>query len=288
MKAGNVVVIGRPNVGKSTLINALVGQKITITSPKPQTTRRVIKGIYWDDRGQIIFWDTPGIFEKVKDPLSKKVNLLPGETLKQADLVLYVVDHTRPRGKEENKTLGLVRKTSVPKILAYNKIDIQKPDFTHEYAVYEEEFDDVVKISALKKLHLKTLLEKIFLLLPEQEPLFDPQQLPPLPALDLTPQQFLAELIREKIFLLCRHEVPYTVAVKVEKIEERKNVFLIEAKILTLADRYKKIIIGKQGKMIKAIGTMARKEIELFTGKRVYLALEVLTDPHWQEYFPLG
>jgi len=272
MKAGNVVLVGRPNAGKSTLINALMGQKISIVSPKPQTTRKVICGYWWDDEHQIIFWDTPGLFRGKK--------LTEGRPLENADVLVYLVDKTRSRGDEENKILGLVRKIKVPKIFVLNKIDLSRPDYTYEYKFLEDEFDAWLEISALKKINLKPLREKIISFLPEREALFDPQKVKSFPA-NLTPQEFVAEIIREKIFLTLRQELPYATSVVTEEIQEKDNLFYIKAKIIVAESRYKKMVIGQKGKTIKEIGTLARKEIELITGKKVYLDLEVITNVHW-------
>jgi len=283
MKVGKVIIIGRPNAGKSTLINNLVGKKISIISPKPQTTRKVIQGLYWDERGQIIFLDTPGIFAKIKDPVAKKISGLAQQELSRADVIVYLVDRSRSRGEEENRILGAVRSTDKPKIIAINKIDIAEPNYIHEYKFLEDEFDAWVEISALKQQHLKTLLEKIFELLPEGEPIFDPKLFEAFPALNITPEEFIAEIIREKAFFALRQEVPYTIGVKVEEIREEKDLFYIKASILTTADRYKSIIIGRKGKIIKEIGTRARKELELITNKKVFLDLAVISNPHWIE-----
>jgi len=283
MKSGNVILVGRPNSGKSTLINALIDKKISITSPKPQTTRKVICGYWWNDDTQIVFWDTPGIFTKVKDLAAKKINPLPGQSMESADVILYLIDKTRSRGDEENKILGLVRQSKKPKILVINKIDLLKPDYIYEYKFLEDEFDDWMEISALKKINLKPLLKKVIEYLPKGEPLFDIQQAISFPG-NLTPKEFIAEIIREKIFTILRQELPYTTAVIAESIEEKKDIFHIKAKILTTDKRYKRMIIGTKGATIKEIGTLARKELELITSKKVYLGLEVVTDPHWPEY----
>jgi len=289
MKAGNVVLVGRPNAGKSTLINALVEKKISIVSPKPQTTRKVICGYWWNEETQIIFWDTPGIFTKAKDLVAKKINLLPGLSLENADVIVYLIDKTRSRGDEENRILGMVRNVPKPKILVINKIDIKEPDYTYEYKFLKEEFDEWQEISALKKINLKPLLEKIIRFLPEGKPLFDAQKIGAFPG-NLTPEEFVAEVIREKAFLVLRQELPYTLTVITEKIEEKEDkkqnpIFYISAKILTTSRHYKKMIIGRGGKTIKEIGTLARKELELITNQKVYLDLEVVADPHWPEKF---
>ncbi len=280
MRAGQVVIIGRPNAGKSTLINSIVNQKVSITSPKPQTTRRIIRAAYWDERGQIVFWDTPGALKKTIDQASKKINLIPGKTLSWADVVVYLIDKTRSRGDEENIALGLARKVDKPKILVINKIDIKKPDYTYEYEFLKEEFDDFIQISALKQTHLKSLLEKIFSFLPKTDtPLFDPKILQGKKVLNQTAEEFIEEIIREKVFLTMRQELPYSTAVVLKKMEEKKGMFVIVADILTYNKKYKAMIIGKNGQVIKNIGIKARKELELITNKKVFLDLQVIYNP---------
>lgn len=277
-KAGMVAIIGRPNAGKSTLLNNLLGHKVTITSPKPQTTRFAIQAVYEDDRGQIIFVDTPGIVGKVVDQLSRRINLEAENQINtELDLVIYLVDHTRERDLEENKTFGLVRTFKGPKILVINKIDVTKPDFIVQYKFMEEEFDAVVEVSALKRKHLRTLLQAIFDHLPEGEPVAEPM-------LNIDSKTFLSEIIREKAFLFLRREVPYSLTAVIDDVQERENgVLYIKARILTSADRYKSMIIGKNGVMIKEISMAARKELETATNKKVYLDLTVETDPHWMD-----
>lgn len=287
MKAGTVALIGRPNVGKSTLLNNLLGQKVAITSPKPQTTRFPIRAVYEDERGQIIFVDTPGIFAKTPDLLAKKVNPKAEATLSQGvDLILYMVDHTRKRDLEENKTLGIVRKVrGVPKILVINKIDLKQPTYLAQYKFLEEEVDEAVKISALKKTNLKLLLEAIFEYLPESQPLVETKEMAT-PALNIDSKTFIAEIIREKAFLFLRKELPYSLTTVVDEITEREDGLLyIKAKILTTNEKYRKMIIGKKGKMVKEIGMAARKELEIATNKKIFLDLRVEVDRHWMERF---
>jgi len=285
MKTGTVCLIGRPNVGKSTLLNNILGQKVSITSPKPQTTRFNIQAVYEDARGQIIFVDTPGIFGKVKDPIAKRINERAEESVSGGvDVVVYMVDHTRERDFEENKALGIVRKVNAPKILAINKIDVKKPTHIVQYKFMEEEFNKVVEISALEHKNLNTLLDDIFEFLPEGEPQIDTSTLSQ-PGLNIDSRIFISEIIREKAFLFLRKEVPYTLATVVDEVVERDNgLVYIKARILTSADRYKAMIIGKGGFMIKEISQAARKELETATSKKVYLELTVETDPHWSEY----
>lgn len=279
-----MALIGRPSVGKSTLVNNLIGQKVAITSPKPQTTRFPIQALYEDGRGQIIFVDTPGIFRKAKDALAKKINKRAIQVIRsEVNLILYLVDHTRKRDFEESRILGLVRKLKQPKILVVNKIDIKEPTYLPQFKFLEEEFDHVFQISALFKKDLKPLLDKIFELLPERDKIVDSDKYI-YPAINIDSKAFISEIIREKFFLKTRKDVPYSAMVVVDEIAERdKNLTYIRARILTTADKYKKMIIGKGGKMIKEIGSMARKELELATSRKIFLDLTVETDRHWIE-----
>lgn len=286
-KFGTAALAGRPNTGKSTLLNSLMGTKVAITSPQPQTTRFPIEAVYEDERGQIIFKDTPGIFHKVQSQVGKKINESAQQALKaDADLVLYLCDKTRERGEEENKLIGILRQINKPKILVINKIDVKNPDHTAEYEIFRDEFDDEVLVSGLKETHLKTLLEKIFRFLPEGKPQVDKTNMP-YPVLNLDSRIFLEEAIREKVFLNTREELPHTVTVKVTSIEEKNNnsLLVITAKILTTDDRYKIMLIGKNGRTIKEIGYQARKELEIMTNKKVYLDLTVETDKNWPDKY---
>ncbi|OGK19114.1 GTPase Era [Candidatus Roizmanbacteria bacterium RIFCSPLOWO2_12_FULL_40_12] len=282
MKSGTVLLIGRPNVGKSTFVNNLIGQKVAITSPKPQTTRFPIQAFYEDERGQIIFVDTPGVFDKTKDMLAKKINLQTEHALKETvDVVLYMVDHTRRRDFEEAKVLGMVRKMNKPTLLIVNKTDLQEKTYLPQYEFLKDEFPEMFKISALNKTHVDPLLARLFELLPEGKQVKSPSVYP---ALNIDSKTFLSELIREKIFLKTGEEIPYSASVVIDEVTERENkVTYIKARILTTKNRYKKMLVGAGGKKIKELGTMSRKEIELATGKKIFLDLTVETDPHWQE-----
>lgn len=285
MKSGIVCLIGRPNVGKSTLLNELLNQKVSITSPKPQTTRFSIQAVYEDNRGQIVFIDTPGIFEKVKDTLGKRINQQAGESLGSGiNLIVYIVDHTRQRATEENRTLGLARKIQVPKILVINKIDIKTPTYIIQYKFMESEFDTTVEISALKRKNLNILIDSIFSFLPEGNPIVDTTTLTQ-PGLNLDSRTFMSELIREKAFLFLRRELPYTLTSVTDEIIERDNGTLyVRGRIITNDDKYKAMIVGKGGAMIKEISMAVRKELETARGKKVFVDLTVETDPHWMEY----
>jgi GTP-binding protein Era len=285
MKAGIVALIGRPNVGKSTLLNHILGHKVSITSPKPQTTRFNIQAVYEEERGQIIFVDTPGIFGKVDDPLARKINLRAEESLTHGvNVVVYMIDHTREKDFEENKVLGIVRKAKVPKIMVINKIDIKSPTHIIQYKFMEEEFDAVVEISAFEHKNIPVLLDAIFSFLPEGKPLVDTSSMTQ-PGINLNSKLFISEIIREKAFLFLRSELPYTLTTVVDEVTERVNGTLyIRARILTSADRYKAMIVGKGGVMIKEISMAARKELETASNKKVFLELTVETDPHWIDY----
>lgn len=282
-KAGYVVIIGRPNSGKSTLLNNILGQKVSITSPKPQTTRMPIYAVFEDERGQIIFIDTPGIFAKVEDPLSKKINPLAENILgENIDVVVYLIDHTRDRNDEENKIIGLVRKSSSRKILAFNKADIKNPSYYPHYKFLENEFESILNISALYKQNLNYLVDDIFKFLPQRERIISQKLVTP--SLNMDSKTFIAEIIREKAYLFLRKEVPYSLMVVVDEITERsEKLIFIKARIQTVDDRYKKMIIGNKGLMVKEIGMAARKELQTATNRNIYLDLAVETNPHWIE-----
>ena len=265
MKVGIVALIGRPNAGKSTLINNLIGKKVSITSPKPQTTRFPIQAVYEDELGQIIFVDTPGLTDEV---LSEKV-----------DVVVYLIDHTRKRGEEENKTLGIVRRfKKVPKLLVFNKMDLTLPDYKAHYLFLKDEFTHVVEISALKRLHLRQLVDIIYAYLPEGEPLVDTSKMET-PVLNMSSNTYIAELIREKVFLFMGQEIPYHVSVKVDEIAHRDNgAMYVKARLLTNRQQYKEMLIGSSGRKIKQIGSVTRKELELATGRKIYLELSVTVE----------
>lgn len=286
MKHGKVLLIGRPNVGKSTFVNNLIGQKVAITSPKPQTTRFSIKAVYTEKRGTIIFVDTPGIMGKTEDVISKKINERTLKALdEEADVVVYMVDQTRKRDFEEARVLGLVRKIDKPKILVINKVDDEGKSFLPQYKFLEDEFKYVFQISAINKTHVKPLIDTIFSLLTNKKSEEIPKNLI-YPVLNIDSNIFIAELIREKVFLMMGEEIPYTTTVVVDEIKERNDkLTYIKARILTTNDRYKKMLIGAGGRKIKEMGSYARKDIALATNKKIFLDLKVETDPHWQETF---
>ena len=290
IKFGRVVILGRPNTGKSTLLNALMSQKVAITSPMAQTTRKNARVVLSTERGKIIFSDTPGIINKVSDLVGKRVNTEAPKEVGRADVILCVFDISRPKNEEENKVIGLVRKSKAKKILVYNKMDaaIGSKDHLAEYNYLEDEFDKVISVSAIKEKNIKGLINLIFELLPEEdtnstEDNIDVMESKGKPVISLNSKEYVAEIIREKAYLFLRKELPYSVNVEVDEITDKKKLILIRARLLTNADRYKKMIIGTGGKKIKEIGYNARKELELMSSRKVFLELTVEIDRHWAE-----
>ena len=200
------------------------------------------------------------------------------------DAAVYIVDHTRDRDFEENKALGIVRKAKVPKILVINKIDVKSPTFIEQYKFMQDEFDQVIELSALKHKNIPLLLDAIFSYLPEREAIVDRTTLAQ-PGINIDSKTYIAEIIREKAFLFLRREIPYSLTAVVDELVERDNGTLyIRARILTSLDRYKGMIIGKNGAMIKEISMAARKELETASEKKVFVDLTVEVDPHWKEF----
>jgi GTP-binding protein Era len=289
-KYGKVVILGRPNTGKSTLLNAIMQQKVAITSHLPQTTRKNILTVFENEKGKILFTDTPGVLGKVTDLMGKKVNQEVPKTLNKAQVIVCVVDISRPKSEEENKVIGIIRKIDAKKILVYNKIDaaVGSKDHFADYNYLEDEFDKAVLVSAIKEKNVKGLINTIFEMLPEKTSKelldeIDMYQDVDKPLISMSSKEYIEELIREKAYLFLREEVPYTIFVEVLKIEDKKKLIVIEAEIYTNADRYKKMIIGKDGQKIKEIGYNARKELELMSQRKIFLELTVKTDKHWME-----
>lgn len=283
MKSGFAVLIGRSNVGKSTLLNTLVGTKIAITSAKPQTTRFTVHGIVHDPAGQIVFVDTPGIFEKAHDQLTQALNERARDSLRDIDLIIYVADPSRPIGNEEHMTLRLVEPLETPKILVLNKMDLRELPYIEEYRALGSRFNAMVEVSARSGKNTKQLISTALDLLPEGVPFYSEFEVT-----NLEHRMWLAELIREKIFVQMGAEIPYTTAVEIVDIDERKSkdgkeLLYIKAHILTIAARYKKMLIGAQGHKIKELGSVARKELEAVLNRRVFLDLEVVVDEHWAD-----
>lgn len=298
-KSGFVALVGRSNVGKSTLLNTLVGTKIAATSFRPQMTRHVIHGALNMPEGQAVFVDTPGILKQRKSRLTAKLLHKVEEVLHEIDLLIYVVDPSRDIGAEERGIYGMIRHLEVPKILVVNKSDLPRDErsFEEAYEEWEKDFDAVFHLSALRGSHIEPLKQKVIELLPEGEPFYMDEQLT-----NIDNYFWIAELIREKVFSVFEKEIPYSITVEVENVEEKtvskstppsrkggkpsvvkEEMIVIQARVLTSQERFKKVIIGHAGNKIKEIGVMARRELEAALGRKVYLELEVEVDPHWVE-----
>lgn len=277
--------MGRSNVGKSTLLNELVGTKLAIVTNKPQTTRMNIHGIVNNEEGQIVFVDTPGVLQGTHAGLTGAMIERVKEALSGIDVIIYVVDPTKAIGSEERYTLSLIRNVDVPKILVINKCDLHKRPYLEDFlALGADEFDNTLELSAAEGTHVKSLLNAVYEVLPEGEP-----QYPDTQRTNLSKEQWVAELIREKALHESREEVPYEMTVVVDSIvdkpaappRQKEQMFVISARIIVSADRYKKMLIGSGGRTIKEIGSVARKELEGILDGRVFLELEVETNEHW-------
>lgn len=281
-RSGFVALVGRPNVGKSTLMNALVGEKVAIVTPKPQTTRNRIHGIFTDDKRQIIFVDTPGI-HKPRNRLGAYMVEVAKRALNEVDAVLYVVDGSAPVGGGDQEIAGYFKELKTPVLLAVNKVDMLSREETvvalDQYAKLAD-FAEVVPISALTGANLPTLLDVLTNYLPA-----GPQFYPPNMVTDQPERFIVAELIREQVLALTRDEVPHAVAVEIEEMEERegKNLVYIRANIYVEKESQKRILIGKNGAMLKAIGQGARAGIEALLGVRAFLDLWVKVKEDWRD-----
>lgn len=280
-KSGFVTLVGRPNVGKSTLMNHLIGQKIAITSDKPQTTRNRIQTVYTDERGQIIFLDTPGI-HKAKNKLGEYMVNVAEHTLKDVDVVLWLVEPTTFIGAGERYIAEQLNKVKTPVLLIINKIDtVKKEEILPFIAAYKDicPFAEIIPVSALKGIATDTVLDMIFKYLPYGPQFYDEDTVTDQPM-----RQIAAELIREKALRLLDEEIPHGIAVTIEKMTERRNgLFDIEATIVCERESHKGIIIGKGGAMLKKIGTAARVEIENMLEARVNLRLWVKVRKEWRD-----
>ena len=280
MKSGFVGLIGRPNVGKSTLMNSILGKKIAITSNKPQTTRNIIQGIYNEEDTQIIFVDTPGI-HKPKSKLGKFLNEEAYFSINDVDVILFIVDVKEDLGKGDLFIIDLFKEINTPIILVLNKIDkLPKEEILLKIDEYKDlyNFCEIVPVSALKKDNVDRLVTVIKKYLKDNIRYF------PTDTYTSSPITFtISELIREKIFELTDEEIPHSVTTLIENIEETEEVVSINALIIVDRENLKKIIIGKQGSMIKEIGTKARIDIETLLGKKVYLELFVKVIPKWKD-----
>lgn len=278
-RSGYVSVAGLPNVGKSTLVNRLIGSKLAIVSPRPQTTRSVIKGILTTDSAQIIFFDTAGI-HRPKDKLGHYMVEAARRSFLHADL-LYLIVEPRPP-KEEHDILPLVRDAGKPVLLIINKIDtVQKPSLLPIIDAYSRlaDFQEIIPVSARTGDNVPRLLDLTVSCLPESPALYPPDVVS-----DQIERDFIAEFIREKIFFNTRDEIPYSAAVVIEDMKEREGGgAYIRASLYLEKESQKPIVIGKNGAMIKKIGQEARLDIERFLGYSVYLDLQVKFEKHWRK-----
>ena len=282
MKSGFTAIIGRPNVGKSTLLNQILGQKIVIATDKAQTTRKRIKGIYTTGEGQIVFIDTPGVHK----PLNKLGEFLLDEAkiaVPDADLILFLVDGSEPAGKGDKWIAQNILQTDIPVIIVMNKVDkIKNMGKVEENLIsYKTLFDKnypVVKVSAKTGRNIDTLIKNIYKYLPEGE-LLDPEDV----VTEETMRDVTEEVIREKILLNTSDEIPHSVAVKIESYNESDDIDRIYATIYCETKSQKGILIGKGGSLLKKIGTEARLELEKIVEKKVFLGLEVKVEKDWRK-----
>jgi GTP-binding protein Era len=286
-KSGFVTILGRPNVGKSTLLNALLGSKVSIVSNIPQTTRYQIRGILNLENAQIVFVDTPGI-HSFKKELVSHLNTVAKKSIESIEAILYVVDVSRSIGREEAAVMEFIARSQSKIIMALNKIDLGM-EFLNQYIdawqkllkeknIETNPISYYIPISAKKGKNLDRLVEAILELLPNQAPFYDPG------CLSDFPLSFrVADVIREKLFLNLKEELPHSVAVEVAQIEDKRDVIYVGANIYVNRDSQKGIIIGRGGELLKRIGTLARKEIEDILKKRIYLELRVKVLKDWQK-----
>jgi GTPase len=283
LKSGFAVLVGRTNVGKSTLLNALVGTKIAIVTPKPQTTRDTYHGIVNRPEGQIVFVDTPGMFKTQPSKLVQNLHHRVRDAMEGIDVVIHVVDPTRSIGPEDNMVNALLDHITKPKILVLNKLDLPERYYRETWLERGSKYANVIEVSALKEKHTELVVQAIFRHLS-----VGPAQYPDGQVTNVTNEFWIAEIIREKLFLQTSQEIPYTATVQVELVEDRKDrqgspLLYVKAAILTTDDRYQRMLIGQGARKIKNIGSAARKELEVAMNMKVFLDLDVLVDDEWME-----
>jgi GTP-binding protein Era len=281
LKSGFAVLVGRTNVGKSTLLNALVGTKIAIVTPKPQTTRDTYHGIVTRPEGQIVFVDTPGIFKTQPSKLVANLHHKVRDAVEGIDVVVHVVDPTRSIGPEDQRVSELVVHIGKPRILVLNKSDLPGRPFRETWLERGTKYASVIEVSALTGKNVELITQAIFRHLP-----VGPLQYPEGQVTNVGHEFWIAELIREKLYLKTNQEVPYTATVQVEKVEDRNDkagqpLVYIKAAILTTDERHQRMLIGQGARKIKDIGSFARKELEVAMNRKVFLDLDVLVDADW-------
>ncbi len=277
-KSGFVALIGKPNVGKSTLLNTILAKKIAIATPKPQTTRDNIRGILTTKDTQIVFIDTPGI-HKPKSKLNKVMVQSAYIAAKEADIILFLIDATKGYAKSDQIIAENIRHIEKPKLLIINKIDKLTTRELIEFLkdINTDEYDEIIPLSALRNKNIDELINTV------KSYLHDEIQYYPIDMISDYPEQFMiTEIIREKVLINTSQEVPHSIAVVIEKMESKKDLTIINAKIVCERDSQKKIIVGKQGSMIKKIGSFAREELEIRLQTRVFLELFVAVEENWR------
>ncbi len=279
-RAGFVAVVGRPNVGKSTFVNRLVGQKVSIVSDKPQTTRNRILAVLNRPEGQLVILDTPGI-HKPLHKMNQRMVEAALRSLDQVDVALWMVDAKEGYGPGDRYVRDVLQRAGKPVVLGINKIDtVPRPSLLPVIDNYRRvlEFAEIIPVSALSGENVELVAQRLLALLPEGPALYPEDVLT-----DQPERFFVAEMVREKVLQHTRDELPYTTGVMIERFEEGEPVVRIEAVILVERDGHKGILIGKKGEMLKRIGTAARHEIEKLLGTRVFLGLFVKVKPNWRE-----
>lgn len=280
MKSGFVSIVGRPNVGKSTLLNSILERKIAITSNVSGTTRNIIQGIYNDSDSQIVFIDTPGIHKPV-NRLGTYMNEKAYTMTEDVDVILFLVDVTKPFGKGDNFVLNKIKDLNKPVLLILNKVDqVNKRELLNIIDKYKDiyDFSEIIPISALKNDNIEDLISTIKKYLTDDVIYYSEEEVT-----NISKEFFIAEVVREKILRLTKDEVPHTVTCVVESYEEYEKYIEIGVLIVVDRDNLKKILIGKQGSMLKKVGTLARADIEEFLGKQVNLKTYVKTIENWRE-----
>ena len=280
MKSGFVGIIGRPNVGKSTLINNIIGRKVAITSNKPQTTRNIIQGIYNEDKVQIVFVDTPGI-HKPQSKLGKTLNKQAYYSIEDTDIILFLVDAFEGLGKGDMYILDKLKNIDKPVILVINKIDkISHEEILNRINDYKDLYDfaEIIPVSAITKNNINDLIDTLKKYLPDNVKYYSEDSIT-----NKSIDFLMSEIVREKVFNYTDEEVPHSITCVTDSVEIGKTSYNIRISIIVDRDSLKKIIIGKQGDMIKKIGIESRKDLEKLLGKNVYLELFVKTIKKWRE-----
>lgn len=281
MKSGFVSLIGRPNVGKSTLLNSIVGKKVAITSDKPQTTRNIIQGIYNEEDTQIVFVDTPGI-HKPNHKLGKYLNKQAYYSIDDVDIILMLVDASKPLGPGDKFIIERLQNVNKPVILIINKIDkLTRDELMEKIVEYKDlyDFNEIIPVSALKKKNVDEVVKVLKEYLPDSVKFYGDHDIT-----NKSMEFLLGEIIREKVFELTEEEVPHSLTCYIEHVEKNKNNnYVLNGVIVVDRDSLKSIIIGKQGRMIKEIGVRARKDMEELLGRKVYLELYVKVIKKWRD-----